>query len=103
MACSSSTTLFRAHEPEIERHRYDCNRIGALLLLTSHETMLDDLVARLLVDGDLLAAANTLIYLGKIRDGNKLARGLFVAKHRGSRCTDEIIRYRIDDGGIRLT
>jgi hypothetical protein len=65
--------------------------------------MLDELIARPLVDGDLLAAANTLVYLGKIRQGNKLARGLFIAKHRGSRCTDSTVHYEIDDRGIRLT
>ena len=41
------------------------------MLLTSHETMLDALIERPLVDGDLLAAANTLIYMGKIRDGEQ--------------------------------
>jgi KaiC/GvpD/RAD55 family RecA-like ATPase len=93
---------YRAHAETIKRHAYDFSEIGALLLLTSHETMLDELIARPLVDGDLLAAANTLIYLGKIREGNKLSRGLFIAKHRGSRCADSIVRYEIDDRGIRL-
>ena len=73
-----------------------------MLLSTSHETMLDALIERPLVDGDVLATANTLIYLGKIRDGDKLSRGLFIAKHRGSACSDEIVRYTIDDRGIRL-
>ena len=44
---------------------------AAMLLYTSHEMMLDDLIARPLTDGDLLANANTLIYLGKIRDGKR--------------------------------
>lgn len=93
---------YRTHAASIEQHRYDHDRIGAMLLLTAHEALLDDLITRPLADGDPLAAANTLIYMGKIRDGSRLARGLFVAKHRGSACSDEIIRYRIDDGGIRL-
>jgi KaiC/GvpD/RAD55 family RecA-like ATPase len=93
---------YRAHAEAIERHAYDPGQIGAMLLVTSHEMMLDALVQRPLVDGDLLAAANTLIYMGKLRDGAKLARGLYIAKHRGSACSDEIIRYAIDDGGIRL-
>jgi KaiC/GvpD/RAD55 family RecA-like ATPase len=93
---------FRAHAPAIERHTYNHNHLGAMLLLTSHEALLDELVARPLADGDPLAAANTLIYMGKIREGAKLVRGLAIAKHRGSACSDEIVRFRIDDGGIRL-
>ena len=34
--------------------------------------------------------------------GNKLARGLFVAKHRGSAGSDEILTYRINDAGVTL-
>jgi hypothetical protein len=73
-----------------------------MLLSTSHETMLDELISRPLVDGDALAAANTLIYMGKIHEGDRFSRGLFIAKHRGSACSDEILRYTIDDRGIRL-
>ncbi len=93
---------YRAHAEAIDRHAYDCGQVGAMLLSTSHETMLEALIERPLVDGDVLAAANTLIYMGKLREGNKLARGLFVAKHRGSACSDEIVRYTIDEGGIRM-
>jgi hypothetical protein len=64
--------------------------------------MLEELIARPLADGDVLAAANTLIYMGKLRDGATVSRGLYVAKHRGSACCDEIIRYTIDDGGVRI-
>lgn len=93
---------FRAQQAAIEAHRYDANQVSGVLLITAHETMLDDLIERPLVDGDPLATANTLIYMGKIREGNKFARGLFVAKHRGSACSDEILRYAIDDAGLRL-
>ena len=93
---------YRAHAHAIERHAYDCRQIGAMLLSTSHETLLDALIERPLVDGDVTATANTLIYMGKWRDGNKLTRGLFIAKHRGSACSDEIIRYTIGESGIQL-
>ena len=46
--------------------------------------MLDDLISRPLDEGDMLSNANTLIYMGKIRDGNRIGRGLYIAKHRGS-------------------
>jgi len=93
---------YRTHAEAIQRHAYDHQAIGAMLLVTSHETMLKSLLARPLADGDVLAAANTLIYLGKLRDGEKMSRGMHVAKHRGSACSDEIIRYTIDDRGLRL-
>ncbi len=93
---------YREHAETIADRAYDPGDIGAVLLSTSHETILDDLIARPLVDGDALAAANTLIYMGKIRDGERFARGLLIAKHRGSVCSDEILRYTIDDQGIRL-
>jgi len=93
---------YRAHAEAIERHAYDHQELAAVLLATSHEVMLDALIEKPLVDGDVTAGANTLIYMGKIRDGAKLSRGLFIAKHRGSACSDEIARFTIDDGGIRL-
>jgi hypothetical protein len=73
-----------------------------MLLCTSHETTLDGLIERSLDEGDLLANANTVIYLGKIREGRKFRRAMYVAKHRGSVCPDEILPYRIDNAGIRL-
>ena len=66
------------------------------------ETMLDDMIARLLDEGDTLSNANTLIYMGKIRDGMKVRRALYIAKHRGSACSEDIIPYHIDDSGIVL-
>ena len=77
-------------------------QIGCLLLYTSHETMLDDLISRPLDEGDVLANANTLIYMGKIRDGNRLGRGLYIAKHRGSAADERIVEFRIDDQGLRI-
>lgn len=93
---------FRAQQAAIEANRYDAGQVSGMLLITAHETLLDDLIERPLVDGDPLATANTLIYLGKIREGNKFARGLYIAKHRGSACSDEILRYEIEDAGLQL-
>ncbi len=73
------------------------------MLYTSHEMMLDELIARPLDEGDALANANTLIYMGKIRRGNRVLRGLYVAKHRGSACSDDIVTYEINDDGIALS
>ena len=59
-------------------------------------------IERPLGDGDFLASANTLIYMGKLRGQGRLERGLFIAKHRGSACSDEIVRYTIDDRGLKI-
>jgi hypothetical protein len=50
----------------------------------------------------VLANANTLILMGRIRDGRRMGRGLYIAKHRGSACADEILPYEISDQGVRL-
>jgi len=98
--------LFRekylAHAEEARKHIYDVGQIGCVLLVTSHETMLDELISRPLSEGDVISNANTLILMGKIRDGLEIRRGLYVAKHRGSACADRIVRYEITTGGLRL-
>jgi KaiC/GvpD/RAD55 family RecA-like ATPase len=93
---------YRAHAAEVEANRYDHDRVGCLLLYTSPESMLEELISRKLDEGDVLANANTVIYLGKIREGNRLARALYIAKHRGSACSDEIVPYTITERGIEL-
>lgn len=93
---------YRRNAADIAEHVYDTNRIGCMLLATSHETTLDSLIERPLDDGDVLSNANTVIYLGKIREGIRFRRAMYVAKHRGSACTDEVLPYRIGDEGIRL-
>lgn len=98
--------VFRQHYREladqVAANAYDHRSVAALALCTSHELMLDDLLGRPLRDGDLSANANTLIYLGKIRRSDRLTRGLCIAKHRGSACTDEILEYRITERGPEL-
>ena len=98
--------LFREHyrenAEEIARHIYDPRQIGCMLLITSQETTLDGLIERPLDEGDVLSNANTVIHLGKIREGTRFRRAMYVTKHRGSACTDEIIPYEIDDRGLNL-
>jgi hypothetical protein len=98
--------LFRQHYREnaaaVAQHTYDEKQLACLLLYTSHEAMLDDLISRPLDEGDVLSNANTVIYLGKIREGNRLARGLYIAKHRGSACSDQIVPYVIGERGVML-
>ena len=93
---------FRQHEEQVTAAAYDNSRIGCLLLSTSAEVMLDELAVRPIEEGDVLSNANTIIYLGKMRDGNRLSRAVYVAKHRGSACRDEFVPYTIDDHGLRV-
>ena len=94
---------YRARELEIDAAKYDPMSIGCMLLYTSAEIMLDQLIERPLDEGDLLANANTIIYLGKTKthDG-RIGRGLHVAKHRGSACSDDIVPYTIGDRGVTV-
>ena len=93
---------YRRHADEAARRVYDPASIGCLLLVTSQQTMLDDLISRPLDEGDVLSNANTLIYMGKVRDGNRIGRGLYIAKHRGSACDEQIVPYEIGDRGLRI-
>ena len=81
---------------------YDHKQIGALLLYTTHEVMLDDLLEKPIASGDVLSNANTIILMGKIRNGTKMGRALQIAKHRGSACDESIVPYEITGSGLRL-
>jgi KaiC/GvpD/RAD55 family RecA-like ATPase len=91
---------FRENAESIARHIYDPAKIGCMLLITSHETTLDGLIERPLDEGDVLSNANTIIHLGKIREGTKFRRAMYISKHRGSACAEEILPYHIEDRGI---
>jgi KaiC/GvpD/RAD55 family RecA-like ATPase len=93
---------YREHAEQIHRHLYRKEDIGCMVLYTAPETSLDTMIERPLDEGDLLVGANTIIYLGKIRDGTKFRRAMYVSKHRGSVCPDEILLYEIDDQGLKI-
>ncbi|MFH1299429.1 MAG: ATPase domain-containing protein, partial [Planctomycetota bacterium] len=93
---------FRSNQELIHRHQYDFQEIGCLLLLTTHEVMLDDLIQRPIESGDVLSNANTIILMGKIREGNRMSRALHIAKHRGSAVDESLVPYEIQESGIRL-
>ena len=98
--------LFRAQYREnsatIEQHAYNHADVGCLLLCTTHETMLDALIERPIESGDVLANANTIILMGKTRTEGKMGRALYVAKHRGSALSEDVVPYRIDGTGLVL-
>jgi KaiC/GvpD/RAD55 family RecA-like ATPase len=91
---------FRANEAEVSRHLYDPRTIGCLLLCTSKEVLLEQLITRSIETGDVLANANTIILLGKVHHGSRMGRALYVAKHRGSACEESIVPYEIIESGL---
>ncbi|HEY2761098.1 MAG TPA: ATPase domain-containing protein [Pirellulales bacterium] len=93
---------YRQYAEAIAQTKYEHEQIGCMLLCTSAETMLEELIRRPLDEGDVLANANTIIQLGKITEGGKIRRALHIAKHRGSAASDEIVPYTITDQGLQL-
>lgn len=93
---------FRSNQDRVEQHRYDHRQLGCVLLYTSHEVMLDDLITRPIQSGDLLSNANTIILMGKTKHDNKIGRALHVAKHRGSACDETIVPFEITESGLEL-
>ncbi len=93
---------YRKYEEQIAAHTYNPGDVATILSYTSPETSLDALIDKPLEEGDFFAQANTVIFLGKIREGRKFQRAMYVFKHRGSACSDEILPYEIDDRGLRL-
>jgi RecA/RadA recombinase len=90
------------HRAFIDAHRYDHTQITTLLLVTTEETRLEDLLARKVATGDIGATANTILVMGSERVGQRLARMLCVVKHRGSAMSDEIAEFRIGPTGLAL-
>ncbi|MDR3232472.1 MAG: recombinase RecA [Planctomycetaceae bacterium] len=99
--------LFRQHyrenESAVAAHLYRKEDISCLVNYTAAEASLEALIDKPLDEGDLFAGANTIIYLGKIRSGVKFRRAMYVAKHRGSVCPDDILFYEMNDAGLYLT
>ncbi|MEZ6058074.1 MAG: ATPase domain-containing protein [Planctomycetaceae bacterium] len=93
---------FRENAERVATHAYPHDQLGCLMLCTTHEILLDDLIARPIESGDVLANANTILLMGKVRNGAKVTRALHVAKHRGSACSDGIVPFEIDDTGLKI-
>jgi KaiC/GvpD/RAD55 family RecA-like ATPase len=91
---------FRANEAQVTRHMYDARAIGCVLLCTSKEVLLEELISRSIEAGDVLTNANTIILLGKVHQGNRMGRALHVAKHRGSACDESIVPFELADRGF---
>lgn len=93
---------YRANEASVEQFAYDHKQAAGMVLVTTRESMLEQLMQRPLADGDLVAGANTLILMGRILEGGRMKRALYIAKHRGSACDDSIRLFEINDRGPHL-
>lgn len=93
---------YRAEEPQVLSHRYDHRTLGCTYLYTTPHVMLDELMTQPIGEGDVFSNANTIILMGRVRDGAKMGRGLYIAKHRGSKSHEELVPYRLTDHGIEI-
>jgi KaiC/GvpD/RAD55 family RecA-like ATPase len=91
---------YRAEESRVTAHRYDHHSLGCLYLYTTPHMLLDDLMGEPIGEGDIFSNANTIILMGRTRSEGKMGRALYVAKHRGSFCGDEVVPYRITEQGL---
>jgi KaiC/GvpD/RAD55 family RecA-like ATPase len=94
--------MFRANAERVAAHPYDHSAVGCLYLYTTPHVLLDDLLTLPINEGDIFSNANTIILLGRTREAGRIGRALYIAKHRGSACSDSIHPYRITDRGIVL-
>lgn len=93
---------YLVNEPQVMRQAYNHAESAAVVLLTTRQTMLEQLMAEPLASGDLAAGANTVIVLGRMLQQNQMSRGLYIAKHRGSYAHQHIMPFEIGEHGIQL-
>jgi len=93
---------YRAVASLVENSTYDHREASSMVLVTTRESMLEQLMQRPLAEGDLVAGANTLILMGRILESGRMKRALYIAKHRGSACDDRILTFEIDDRGPKI-
>jgi KaiC/GvpD/RAD55 family RecA-like ATPase len=93
---------FRGQQALVDEHRYRHEDCAAVALVTTRQSMLEQLMSEPLADGDLAAGANTVILLGRQRQAEQMGRALFIAKHRGSYADQRIIPFAIGQEGMQL-
>lgn len=97
--------LFQGHWTEVRgqvgAHPYDHQQLSTLFLQTTPETELHQLIAAQTMDDDLTTNATTVLLLGRLPGADRVERGLFVLKHRGGWCSDEIVRFTITAEGLQ--
>lgn len=91
---------FRANAEQVAKLAYPSGQSACAVLVTTKQSMLEQLITQPMSDGDLAATANTVIFVGRTMQDGRLGRALYIAKHRGSYAESEILPFEIDDTGI---
>ena len=91
---------FRQNQAHVDANAYEHQDSAAIVLVTTKQTMLDQLMMEPLSDGDIAAGANTVILLGRQLEDGAMKRGIYIAKHRGSYAEQRILNFDINDSGI---
>lgn len=91
---------FRANVEQVAKLAYPSGQSACAVLVTTKQSMLEQLITQPMSDGDLAATANTVIFVGRTMQDGRLGRALYIAKHRGSYAESEILPFEIDDTGI---
>ena len=86
----------------VHKHSYDPDKIVVVYLVTARENLLEELIRQGISGSGLEANATTVILMGRIVEGGRVRRALYVAKHRGARCSDAIAEFRITERGIEM-
>jgi KaiC/GvpD/RAD55 family RecA-like ATPase len=85
---------------QVAAHPYDHTKLATMFLQTTPETELHQLIAAQTMEDDLTTNATTIILMGRMASQERVERGVFVLKHRGAWCSDEIVRYTITGRGL---
>jgi KaiC/GvpD/RAD55 family RecA-like ATPase len=93
---------YRQLEQQVLANAYDHQCSSAIVLVTTKQSMLEQLMTQPLADGDLAAGANTIILMGRTLANGRMSRGIYIAKHRGSYADDRIQNFEITDRGLSL-
>ncbi|MEC8554155.1 MAG: ATPase domain-containing protein [Planctomycetota bacterium] len=93
---------FMANQEQVQKHVFDHQESAAMVLVTTKQSMLEQLMTEPLSDGDLVAGANTVLLLGRQLMDGQMKRGLYISKHRGSYADSNILNFEINDQGLQF-
>lgn len=96
--------LFQGRWQEVKdqvlAHPYPADEVATMFLQTTPETELQQLIAAQTMEDDLTTNATTIILMGRMPSADRVERGVFVLKNRGTWCSDEIVRFTITAEGL---
>lgn len=97
--------LFQGRWQEVKdqvlAHPYEVEDLATMFLQTTPETELHQLIAAQTMEDDLTTNATTIILMGRLPSAERVERGAFILKHRGSWCSDEIVKFTVTAEGLK--